>query len=335
MASRGWAFLSFHSNDHDVFYRVAVYAPRPHRKGLGLFPLFDSEDFTLPSCVQVPFSSCTTFHIDLKKALDGLGPIYDQVVVDGEEGTFEETLADLKKDPKINLDLRNDLLAHLGNRVHLVTDSTLPTTKNGNRFLLAIPVKDSRIVADDLLRFYRGDDRIRGRTFQERYTIWEMVPAKGNPGAQAKDPGTIPYHAVVVSEKFLYLTNKKDLLETVLRQEQDKDDPRCLAKQEDYQHFLDKVARLGGGKAFSQQFSRLADDLRVVYEMTRRNDLAGVDTLYAQLLLRYLESSRIRLKGELLPEYNQVNHHLGTAGNFGRTTPDGWLIVGFLSRKAR
>jgi hypothetical protein len=326
-------FISFNHSDHDVFYHLAVYAPKPYRKGMGVFQFQEGVEFAPPAWVRLPFSSYTSCFIDLPRAFDSLGHIYDQVLVEGEEGTFQETLADLKKDPKLRLDVRAEIVGQLGNRVILLHESSLPTTKKSDHMLLAIPVKNHKILEDAVYRFYSGDDRMRKRTLQGR-TIWEVSQKQGQ-GGESKDAQDLPYHAVVVTNTFFYLTNKIELLEGVLRREQDKDNPLWLGKQDDYQRYLREAARLGCSKAVSQQFSYLADDLRVVYEMARRNQLQGTDSLYAELLLRLLENSKIKLKGDLLPEYNKINHYLGTAGNLVRLTPDGWELIGFHPKKGR
>jgi len=328
-------FFSFDSHNYDFFYRVAAFAPKPHRKGMGIFQFAESEDFTPPDWVCAPLAAYTTLCIDLRKSFDSLAPLYDQVLVDGEEGTFEETLADLKKDRKIRLDVREEIIGQLCNHVVLISDSTLPVTKKSNRFLTAIPVKNHKIVDDALFRFYNGDDRVKKRTFQERFTIWETVPPRKTPEADGKETQSIPYHAVAVSQNYVYLASNLDLLEAVLRREREKDAPLWLGKQEDYLEFSREAARLGGSKAAAQQFINLTNDLRVVYEMTRRNDLKEVDSMYTQLLQRLVEDGKLKLRGELLPEYSKVSHHLGTGGNFTRTTPDGWEIIGFYPRKAR
>ncbi len=321
-------FLSFNAGGNDLFYHVAVVAPRPLRKGMGVFQFLEGSDFTPPAWVQVPLSVYTMVNLDLDRAFGSLGPIYDQIVVNGEEGTFLETLDDLKKDPKVKLDVRREIIAQLGSQVHLLRDSTEPTTRNSERFLAAIPVKNARVVADALARFYQSDDRVKRRTFQDRCTIWETADQK-------KESRRLPYHAVTVSASFFYLSTSMDLLEAVLRRENEKDNPHWLGQQADYQSFIKEAARLGGGRAASYQFSWLAQDLRGVYELTRRNELEGADSLYAELLLRFLDRNKIKLKGELLPEFSKISHYLGTAGNFVRTTPEGWEIIGFHPRKSK
>ncbi len=326
-------FFSFDSNNYDFFYRAAACAPKPHRKGMAIFQFVESDDFVPPCWVCAPLSAYTTVCIDLRKSFDGLGPIYDQVLIDGEEGTFEQTVQDIKQDPKIKLDLREELLAQLGNRVVLLSASTLPTTKKSNCFLVAIPVKNRKIVEDAVFRFYDGDSRLKKRTFQDRYTIWETASMRKAPGAEEQETQSIPDHAVAVTHDYLYLSSNVDLLEAVLRRERAKDAPLWLHKQEDYQRFTREVARLGGSKVVAQQFVNLSSALRVIYEMIRRNTLKDAGSVTADLLLGLVEEGQLKLKGELLPEYSKISHHLGTGGNFTRTTPDGWEIIGFYPRK--
>src|SRR5262249_16909515 len=116
-------FLGFNSREHDFFYRASVHAPKPYRKGMGVLNLVESEELTPPSWIRCPVASYTTFHIDFPRAFKGLGPIYDHVLVDGDEGAFEETLAALKKDPNVNLDVCEELVNQLGTRVILLTDN--------------------------------------------------------------------------------------------------------------------------------------------------------------------------------------------------------------------
>lgn len=327
-------FLAFNQGDHDFDYHVAVYAPRPYRKGMGIFKFLESEDFTPPAWVRPPFSSYLSISLDLSRGFDSLGALYDQFVVDGEVGTFQETLSDLRKDPKVHLDICSEIVGQLGNRVHLLTDTTRTTGKISDRFLAAIPVKNRKIVENAVYRFYNGDDRMRQVPFLDRYVLWEVAKHRKNSSGSVEEVVDIPYHVVTVSGKYFYMSSDREYLESILRRENARDDPSWLGKQEDYQRFRQEVAQLSGGKkTVSQQFTRLADDLGGAYELARSNRLEGAPSLYATLLHRFLQNNNLKIKGELLPEFSKISHHLSTAGNFIRNTPDGFEIVGFCFKK--
>jgi len=326
-------FLTFANPDHDFFYRTAVSAPKPYKKGMAIFNLVESEDLAPPCWIHGPVTSYSTFHIDFPKAFEGLAPIYDQVLVDGEEGTFKETLADLKKDPKVRLDVCEELINQLDSRVILVTDQ--PAGRKTGRFLAAIPVKKSKIVADAVARFYTGDDRVKKQNFQNRCTVWEMgVPPKDGLG-EGKETLDIPYHVVAVTQKYLFLSNNRDMLTEVLSREQEPESSAALTQQAVYQQIHKAAVGLGCGKAVGQQFTHGADDLCALYEAVRHGTLAEADSLPAQLILQVLQAGKLKLRGDLLPEYSQVSQHLGMGGAFIRATPEGFEMIGFYPRKAK
>ncbi len=198
--------------------------------------------------------------------------------------------------------------------------------------MLALPVKDRKVVEDAVARAYRADDRVKKHLFKDHYTIWEMgVQKQGSD--EAKGSMDIPYHVTAVGQDCLFVSNNRELLTAALGCEQGKENPHHLACHNEYQCFLKEAARLGADKVVGQQFTNLANDLRGLYQITRANNLADVDSLYAQLIVQLIDSGKFKLKGELLPDYSQVKHHLGSVGSFFRIAPDGWDLIGFCPRK--
>ena len=72
------------------------------------------------------------------------------------------------------IDLRKELIKHLGQRVSMLSDYQLPITTTSERLLFAIEAKNPKAVAAALAKLFK-DDKTYKRRGTAGHVIWEMV----------------------------------------------------------------------------------------------------------------------------------------------------------------
>ena len=87
----------------------------------------------------------TTLYFDILNAFDNFGSLFDELFGQGETGVWEECRMSLEDDPNgPQIDLREDLIEHLGRRVSMLTDYQLPITTTSERLLFAIEANNPK-----------------------------------------------------------------------------------------------------------------------------------------------------------------------------------------------
>jgi len=84
---------------------------------------------------------------DIANAFDNCGSLLDEFLGQGETGVWDEVKQSLKEDPNgPQVDLREDLIKHLGRRVSVLTDYQLPITTTSERLMFAIEATNPKAV---------------------------------------------------------------------------------------------------------------------------------------------------------------------------------------------
>ena len=162
-------FVDFAAEDYEMVHRTAVYAPpgKPYEKAMKMLVLPNEDDFAPQPWVPRDIATYTTLYFDILNAFDNFGSLFDELFGQGEKGVWEDVLESLEKDPNgPQIDLREDLIEHLGQRVCVLTDYQLPITTTSERLLFAIEAKDPKAVAAAIEKLMKNDPtvkRTRGR----------------------------------------------------------------------------------------------------------------------------------------------------------------------------
>jgi hypothetical protein len=135
--------------------QTVVHAPAPRKSTLRVFDLSPAKSLELPVWVPRDIEGVTLLHGDIPRASNYIGPLFDDVMAEGVEGTFEEVLQDLKDPDGLDIDLKDELFAHLGPRAVLMSGQLGPKEKKDAAppFLLAFETANAGQVtkAIDLL----------------------------------------------------------------------------------------------------------------------------------------------------------------------------------------
>ena len=347
-------YVDFAVDDYQVVHRTAVYAPKPWDKAMKMMAFPNVEAFEPQAWVPRDVASYTAFSVELLQAFDNFGPLFDALFGEGETGVWEDVLESLKQDPHgPKIDLRNELVAQLGNRVSAVTAYQLPITPTSERLLFAIEAPNEPVVAAAIEKTLKDDKEIRQRKHQQ-YVIWETIPPKkaevpavslqlpGLPGRQGRDAGRsgqgqesalLPNAAVTVAHGRLLIASHYDFLIQVL---DSTDERQSLARTVEHQQVAAVLEKLSAGGISGWNFTRTDEQARPTYELIRQGKMPQSETILGRLLNTIFEADKKgvareqEIEGGKMPDYELVRRHLGPAGTIATTQEDGWFIKGMM-----
>jgi len=353
-------FADFSSEGYELIHRTTVYAPPPYKRALKMLVLPNRDEFTPQPWVPRDVATYTTLYFDILNAFDNFGSLFDELFGQGEAGVWDETLKSLKEDPNgPQIDLRADLVKHLGQRVSMVTDYQTPITTSSERLLFAIEVKDSKAVAAALDKLFKNDPTVRRRDLKGRI-VWEFVedetPAPTAPDISFGDVPAVappshplrkkkkdgeeeeeerkrllPHAAVTVWQGNLMIASHKDFLMKVIAQAAA---PKLLKDAADYRLVQTEIAKFDPKKKCFRFFSRTDEEYRPTYELIRKNKMPESESMFARLLNAIFGEGKKgaprtqRIDGSQLPDYDMVRPYLGPAGMQITSEPKGWYLKG-------
>ena len=367
-------FVNLSVGEYEVLHRTAVYAPKPYERAMGMLEFPNSAPPAPPEWVAQNVVSFTTVNWEIKTAFERFGTLFDQLFGEGSEGTFNDTIDSVRDDPNgPGIDIRKDLVGHLGNHMMVLTDYETPITPSSERFVVAIETKNEKALAAAVQKSLETDENVEKREF-ENYVIWEMkaeedaltsvvverpddatgnaalgvVTAtndKGGSGGRLRsklgseeeeEAVKLPNAAVAVARGQLFVSSHVDFLEKVLGGNQE---GGRLADNADYKRVNEELTKLGANEVCIRNFTRADEQLRITYELFKAGKLPESETVLAQIIRSAQEEPadgtfrKPEFDGSKLPEYDVVRRYLGIGGTYVTTEENGWVVVGFLFRK--
>ena len=264
-------------------------------------------------------------------------------------------LEGLEKDPYgPQVDVRKDFVAHLGQRLTLVTDYQVPITPKCERFLFALELKNEEAITATVEKFMQSEENAVKTEFEGK-TIWEISEAQEEieeldidvggldllepvePVQDVKNEAGekgIPTSAVCVTEGHLFIASHADFMKEVFTNEGAE---AGLSTAGDYREVERALNQLLPGSASARFFTRTDEAYRPVYELLRQGKMPESETLLGRLLNRLLappedEEQRIlreqKIDGRLLPDFEMVRRYFSPAGTVVRSSENGWFIAG-------
>ncbi len=271
-------------------------------------------------------------------------------------GLWDEILQSLKQDPNgPQIDLREDLVKHLGQRITLVTDYQLPISPSSERLLFAIEVSDAAKVASAIEKTMKDDPTVRRRVIDGQ-VVWEIVEEQPEevpgieidlpsltPGNDAEENAEeererqlLPHAAVTVAHDHLLVASHLDFLLEILTPREPRE---TLGQSVAYRLVSSKLDALGIEQQCARVFSRTDEDFRPTYELIRQGKMPQSETLLGRLLNSLLGTGEEgvareqRIDGQKLPDFEVVRRSLGPGGTVSVNEADGWFIKGVLISK--
>jgi len=267
---------------------------------------------------------------------------------------WHEALYSLQHDPAgAMIDLRNELIAHLGKRVTILSDYILPITPTSERLLYVFETEDEEAVARAIEKTLEVDENAKRRVLNGQ-VIWEIVEEKDAEGNEAPKVGNIPSltpskdpvdkegqerqlpsAAVTVSHGSLFIASHIEFLLKVLKPLEQRE---TLTRSIDYRRVNAAMEQMGIEEKCSRMFSRTDEEYRATYELIRQGKMPESETILGQLLNRMLGDTNGSLRiqqidGEKMPDYDVVRRHLGPGGTIVAAENGGWFIKGFVLKR--
>lgn len=353
----------FSSEGFELVHRTSVYAPKPYENSMKMLVMPNRADFMPQDWVPRDIATYTTLYFDILNAFDNFGPLFDELVGQGSRGAWEETKESLKLDPHgPQVDLREELVEHFGERVSMLTDYQLPITKTSERLLFAIEVKNAKAVAKAIEKLLKDDPTVKRRE-KAGHIIWEVVgekveppkmefefgdlppvapahpPRKNNPwedDEEDKPKRLLPHAAVTVCNGHLFVASHIDFLLKIIAPEKE---PDLLKDDVDYRLVAAEIDKIEPEQNCFRFFSRTDEEYRPTYELIRQNKMPESETMLARMLnVLFGEGKKgttraQKIDGSKLPEYQVVRRYLGPAGMQVTSEKDGWFLKGFTLSK--
>jgi hypothetical protein len=326
--------IGFMTNNTDILIRIAAYAPQPYRNSMRMLRFPNEAPISAEPWVPVNCSTYGTVCMDFLNAYDSFDTLFERLI-DEEPGTFQKIMKGLKEDedgPKV--DVRNEIMAQLVNRLIVLNISLEPDQERPERFLYAIPVKDAnaeKILANGIRKALEPDRRVTKHEFQDS-VIWHYeprVPKRKTASGQPRKT-ILPPMDVTVAHGYLFITTLPQLLEQVIARSNQK----SLNDSAEYLRVMSELARLNPGPNNSRFFLKLDTGGRSTYEMLRTNTLREGVSIYSTILLSLLKKDEnghaLRADGSKLPPFSHAYPMLGNMGISFSSHDDGWsgVVIG-------
>lgn len=348
------------SGSFELVHRTAVYAPPipgkadKYRLAMRMMKFPNGGQMQAPAWLPRKLASYRTFNMDLEHAFEHFGTLFDAIA--GYDDAFANVLEGLERDPfGPQVDVRRDFIAHLGERVTMVTDYQVPITTTCERFLFAVEVTDEAAINQTVEKFMKSDPNAN-RTEVAGRIVWEIQeethevpelditvsdldlldappkPKQNAAGGGGRDP--LSTSAVCVTDGHLFIASHVSFLKEILEQKQPQDQ---LGSSGDYREVELAMARLSPGEAAARCFVRTDEAYRPVYELLRQGKMPESETLLGRLLNRLLspeddEGEELlreqKIDGRQLPDFEMVRRYFGPSGTIVRSDDDGWFITG-------
>jgi len=337
--------------------RTFIYTKKPYRLAMRMLNFPDNTNFTPPVWMPSDLARSTTFYVDPMAIFDNIGPFADAYI--DEVGVWADILDGLKTDPfGPRIDVREELMLNLGNRVMGITRHEKPITPESESRVVAVELRPGREPAmraglEKLLDSDPDMQAIMHRT----HKIWHRKPA--NVAGQAlagtvllptaqrslleEDaegfPTIFPDGGVTVAGGYLLAASDVDYLKVILNR---LDAPAeaassTISTAAEYQEVERIFAGMGltNRPHFFRVFAKTHETLRPTYELLRKGQMAESQSAVGKLLnMVFLPDDMTGtrqqlLDGSTMPEFDKIQHYFGKAGIYGITEANGYFIKGF------
>ncbi|MCA9265069.1 MAG: hypothetical protein KDA60_14515, partial [Planctomycetales bacterium] len=245
------------------------------------------------------------------------------------------------------------VIAHLGERVTLITDVRQPVTPQSERLLVAISLANEAALAKSIDRIMETDPNAQKIEFDD-HIIWEITPEDDEfdelpvltldddfVGADSdffddefeeEEEGFLTAAAISVAKGHLLISSHVDFIEDILARQNG--DPK-LADTQEFKDVEKLIDALGVGEGSSgRSFIRLDEAARGSYELLRQGLMPESEGLIGKALNRVFGPEEKGMKreqkidGSKLPPFDQIEDFFRSGGLYIHTEQDGWSLAG-------
>lgn len=347
--------LALVTEEHEVLHQTYVYAPafekengEKYRAAAKLLDFPNQGELIPQAWVPGNASGYTSFSWNVQKAFYAFKPLVNEIAGDK---IFDDILDGIRDDPRGPMvDIRRDVISHLGNRATSFNDNRPPIGPESERFLFAIELTSEEAVREAIDRAMRSDPDATEHSISG-YTVWEILKEQKEVEVDELDidglgdfdteedfdeseedqSAMLPNAAITVAHGNLLVSNHVDLIKDVLK-------PRAtrasLSEDAEFKQMSVVLRSLGAGDDSFRFFTRIDQVCRVSYELLRVGKMPESQSMLGKVLNQLLgpeDEEMLReqqVNGETMPEFQWVQKYLGLSGAFIRSDEQGWFISG-------
>ena len=349
-------YVNFSYDTYEMLHRTAIYAPGASEAAekfqlaarMMLFP--NGGDFMPHAWVPRSIATYASFNWDMKNAFEYSKTLVNEYV--GDE-VFEDVLQQILEDPNgPQIDIRKELINHLGGRATIVSDYQLPITPKSERMLLAAETTNEKAMAAAIEKAMKSDPDAKRVEIGE-HVVWVIVDQEAEapegvtieaapafaPSVPAEDEEEEkderhmpPNSAVTVAFGHLLVCTNIDFLTKILTAN---DAREQLVNNTDYKLIKAELDKVADSRSCAHTFSRTDEEFRSTYELIRAGRMPEAKSVLGRLLNAMWSEGKPhlpraqRIDGSKLPDYEAVRRYFGPAGATIATENDGWFITGF------
>ena len=344
--------------EYDLLHKGYVLAPpttdqpSKYQKAARMMQFVNSPLAPIPAWVGENIASLTRVNLRIEEAFWAAESLVNDAL---DDELFREVIDGIRDDedgPQI--DIANNVLPNLDDRILLLTDNTQPVAIDSERMLVAIKIKNGTVIRDSIRKAMEAEPDASKMKGPPGVEIWRVQKgeAEDDFGADLFDdfedqddedaeaaPPLLDHWAIALVDKgpqsaapYLMFSSHPDLLvETATRIMEGA--PAGLAKLSDVQKVSDSMKKLGGKSIAFDRTARMKLTLRAKYQQLRRGELKDSDSIVASLMRRLVEKEDggqpDPLNANKLPPLKDIEQYLPEGGSFFETTDDGWGLTGF------
>ncbi|QDU88178.1 hypothetical protein Pla175_15490 [Pirellulimonas nuda] len=348
----------------DFIHRTTIYAPAQpgarsdhardkYRLAMQIAELPNRNDLSIQPWAPRMAAKYSTFSLDIPNAFDKVEPLYNALA--GYDDAYRTTLDGFEKDPfGAQVNLREQLVRHLGSRVTFVTDYKQPIVPDCERYLIVIETKNPSALAAPINRLMEKDNAVRKSLAGVEY--WEVLPEQQSQTSTNYDGSLLPLEddfaqepqeervlrraAVCLHGADLLVASDAEFLAQVLEGVARRE---SLAEGYDFQAAVSELDRVAPAARSAWAFVRTEEIVRPTYELIRANRMPEAETFLGRLMNKMLTTEqdlergvirKQRIDGASLPSFEVARRYFGPSARAIRTDKDGWLVTGVVLSKA-
>lgn len=355
LAAGGIAVIA--GKEFDLIHKGYILAPpttnqpSKYQKAARMLQFVNEPVANIPDWIGENIASLTQINVKIEEAFWAAESLVNDAL---DDELFREVIDGIRDDedgPQI--DIENNVLPNLDDRVLMLTDNTQPVQIDSERMLVAIRIKDGRIIRNSIRKAMEAEPDASRMVGPEGVEIWRVQKgeAEDDFGADLFDdfeeteedidtaPPLLDHWAIALVEKgpssdapYLMFSSHPDLLvETAKRIMEGA--PAGLAKVSNVQRVLSSMQKLGANSIAYNRIARMKRSLRAKYQLLRRGELKDSDSIVASLMRRMVETQDDGqpdpLNARKLPPLKDIEQYMPEYGSFFETTEDGWALTGF------
>lgn len=337
----GGVFTLCHQ-DFDMTQRIFLSIPEEPKDSLKMLSFDSTADKKLPSWIPADCGSVQIHNLNILDVFDNLGPLVNQFFGEGGDTVWEDVLDGFKNDPYgPKVDLREDIASLLENKVIYLMHNHDAKAIDGERRLIAIPVKDAAAIQKNLAALLNEEPSFEvlenGDDIRWKYVNEEQEESDASSKVQGK---RFPEMTITVWNDYLLVASEPEFIDFILKAE--RMNAASLATLPVYQKVVKELAAMAGKeKMLSLCFVNSEKVREHTYEMIKAGTLDDSAATYSSefgTLIRKStedENGNYQIDTSEMPEFEEVRKYFLPSGGYIFKTKGGYIFQGIMMSKEK